>query len=73
MLTRYDLIHDINCDSDCAMMWRNDTGTYVKYEDAKGKIGFLVDALVNLKSCDIELNTAADLNEYVDTILRGYR
>ena len=73
MLTRYDLVHDINCDPDCAMMWKNDTGVYVKYEDAKGKIGFLVDALVNLKSCDIELNSASELNEYVDTILRGYR
>ena len=54
-------------------MWKNDTGVYVKHEDAKGKIGFLVDALVNLKSCDIELNSASDLNEYVDTVLRGYR
>ena len=79
MFTRYDLIHDINCASDCAMMWKTDSGEYVLAEEAyaeitelKEKQAFLVKTLLDLKACNVKLTPPEELNSYVDTKLMGF-
>lgn len=71
MITRYDLIIDLNLNDDAAMMHRQKHGEYVKHEDAIFIINQLKDGLRHLKSCNSSINTPEQLNGYVRNLLES--
>lgn len=73
MLKRYDLIIDINYPDDAALLYPNTGGKWVEYNEAAERISFLVEALINLKNCNVRMNTPEQLNLYVNSVLEGYR
>jgi len=71
-MLRFDLIIDCTLTDDAAIMHETEHGHYVKHKDARERIDYLVSALQNLKGCNSKLNTAEELNNYVDAVLEGY-
>ncbi len=71
MMTRHDIIFFVECtDYDSiAQIYPVSEGKYVKYDDAMEQIDFLKEALKNLKSTNIKLNTPEQLNLYVSSVL----
>lgn len=71
MITRYDLIIDLNLNDDAAMMHQQEHGEYVKHEDAIFIINQLKDGLRHLKGCNASLVTPQALNIYVSNLLES--
>ena len=73
MLTRYDLVVDINCPEDACILYPTEEGEYIKHSEAMEKINFAISVLHSLKECDVSKNHYEELNRVVTNAIEQLR
>lgn len=71
-MDKYNLI--IDSDYYSLSMHKSDDGVWVKASDIKkltDQNKYLINALVNLRDCNVDDNSIGDLNDYVNFVLRS--
>ena len=73
MIKRYDRIVERGYPDNCSIMYGNNDGYFVKYDDHKDKIDFAIEILNNLKNCKVSLNSPEELNLIVDRAIENLK